>query len=50
MLCNIQEIYKKSIYKIAANFHISGINELYFDDEDPNGLFFWLEGVEYING
>ena len=45
-----QDTLKKSLYKIAANFNINNLDELYFDDYDAKGLFFWLDGVSYING
>ena len=44
------KIIKQIFYRVAAKFHLQNIEDLYFDDFDTNGLFFWLEGVEYIDG
>jgi hypothetical protein len=44
------EIVKQCIFKIASKFFIEKIEELYFDDIDSRGLFYWIEGVEYLNG
>jgi len=38
------------MFEIASKFNLSNLDDLFFDDLDTNGLFYWKDGVEYING